>query len=215
MLDRHEQQEQPRISLPTLIYCNSAPVDDSKQLAEELATKFNTARVVRRGLDAWLTIQKSGSFESWKAIGAALRIGRDHALKTSGASAPIGRTYSAAFSKWIEQHGFATMDKSSRSCALDLDANIAAVEAWRNTLDERKRRRLRDAQSIMHRWRADTGPAEASGYDVARAAAAAWWKFVACVRTMPADQAAPFWRDVQAQADAFLDAQVTADRSPN
>jgi len=38
--------------------------------------------------------------------------------------------------------------------------------------------------------------------DARKAAAAAWRRFVACVEALPADLAAPFWRDVQAHAAA-------------
>jgi hypothetical protein len=42
----------------------------------------------------------------------------------------------------IEDHGFAGMQKSVRSVAIELAENIEAIEQWRATLDERTRRRL-------------------------------------------------------------------------
>jgi len=45
----------------------------------------------------------------------ALQIGRSHAMKATGANAPMGQIYCKEFSIWIEQHGFKRMAKSVRS----------------------------------------------------------------------------------------------------
>jgi hypothetical protein len=37
-----------------------------------------------------------------------------------------------------------------------------------------------------------------------KAAAAAWRRFVSCVEKLPLDQAAPLWRDAQAQAAVMM-----------
>ena len=39
----------------------------------------------------------------------------------------MGRRYSVAFSEWIEKHGFAGMQKSVRSVALELAENLSAI----------------------------------------------------------------------------------------
>ena len=95
------------------------------------------------------------------------------------------------------------MRKSTRSTAIEFWQNIEAITAWRDAaLTDRERLRLVHPLSNLRRWRKETAPpAQASGCDVAKAAAAHWQKFVVCVQAMPADQAAPFL----AQAAAFLD----------
>lgn len=98
-------------------------------------------RVIRAGRDAWEQIAKAGSFSGWVAVGKALAVGRDFALRVTGASRPEGRRYCAEFSAWIEAHGFAGMQKSVRSVAIELAENIAAIERWRSTLSEKDRRR--------------------------------------------------------------------------
>jgi hypothetical protein len=46
------------------------------------------------------------SDHGWKAIGAALAVGKAHALRVTGANAAWGRNYSHEFSQWLEHHGF-------------------------------------------------------------------------------------------------------------
>jgi hypothetical protein len=58
------------------------------------------------------------------------------------ANRPEGRRDCAEFSQWIEAHGFAGMQKTVRSVAIELAENIDAIEQRRATLDERTRRRL-------------------------------------------------------------------------
>src|SRR6476646_5175647 len=98
---------------------NLAPLDTKTIEAEarEAAAKVKT---IRAGRDAWEQIAKSGSFSSWVAVGKALAIGRDFALRATLANRPEGRRYCAEFSAWIEAHGFAGMQKSVRSVAIEL-----------------------------------------------------------------------------------------------
>jgi hypothetical protein len=46
------------------------------------------------------------------------------------------------------------MPKSTRSVAIELHENAAAIEQWRSTLSERQRRRLIHPLSNVRRWRA-------------------------------------------------------------
>jgi hypothetical protein len=59
--------------------------------------------------------------------------------------------------------------------------------------------------SNVRRWRAslDHGNGKCSA-DSKRDAMAAWRRFVSCMKSLPPDQAAPFWQTVQAQAAAHL-----------
>jgi hypothetical protein len=71
-----------------------AEPDDPKEVAERIAER----RVIRLGVDAWAAINKAESFEGWKAIGAALAVGKAHALRVTGSNAAWGRNYSREFS---------------------------------------------------------------------------------------------------------------------
>lgn len=198
-----EPKAPPPIALPKLVYLNQAPLDDTREKAAEMAAQFNEKRIIRRGVDAWAVVKKAESFDGWKAIGAALAIGRNHALRASGAAAPIGQNYSRAFSQWLDRTGFPQMPKPLRSWALDLDQNILAITEWRATLSDRERRRLTNPQSIVRRWRKDTAPVhEADQVDVLQAASAALGRFLACMELLGPDEAAPLWRHVCEKAAA-------------
>jgi hypothetical protein len=187
----------PKLNLPDLA------IEDIEEEAREAAARVAERRTIRRGLDAWAAINKAESFEGWLAIGAALSIGRDFALRTTGANAPIGRRYSLAFSEWIKRHGFETMAKSVRSVAIELVENIGTIEAWRATLSEKQRRRLVHPLSNVRRWRASTAHDNGrSPTDLRRDAKAAWARFCACVTALPATEAAPLWATALAEAQA-------------
>ena len=112
----------------------------------------------------------------------------------------MGRRYSVAFCEWINRHGFDKIPKSTRSVALELNENIAAIEAWRAALTDRGRRRCVHPLSNVRRWRAATRQNKNKGSDDVAKAAAAWHRCVACMEALPADQAQPLWREIYEQA---------------
>jgi hypothetical protein len=182
----------PAIRLPPL---------DTKAIEAEAKEAAAKVRVIRAGRDAWATIGRAQSFDAWKAIGAALSIGKAHALKVTGANAAWGRNYSREFNLWIRQHGFAGMQKSVRSVAIELAENIDAIEQWRSTLPEKQRRRLVHPLSNVRRWKAST--AHGNGrcpQDLKRDAKAAWGRFRSCLEALPAGEAQPLWRLIAAEA---------------
>jgi hypothetical protein len=201
---RIEEQEAVPVTLPKLSF-QRPPLED----ASETAAKLVELRIVRAGVDAWAAIARSGTFAAWAAIGKALQVGRDHALRVTGANRPMGRRYAVAFSEWINRHGFDKMPKSTRSVALELNENIAAVEAWRATLTDRERRRCAHPLSNVRRWRAATRQNKAKGSDDVAKAVAAWHRFVACLEALPADQAQPLWRDIYERAAAATGQNLT------
>ncbi len=127
---------------------------DIEREVKEAAERVTERKVIRAGRDAWLAIDKSESFAGWCAIGRALMVGRQRALRETGANSPSGQIYSKAFSQWIREHGFERMRKSARSDALELAQHEASITAWRATLSERNRRRLVHPLSNVRRWRA-------------------------------------------------------------
>ena len=104
---------------------------DIEAEAKEAAAKVAERKVIRAGIDAWQAIGKADTFEGWKAIGAALSIGKSFALRATGANAAWGRNYCRVFGGWIKQHHFDRMAKSVRSVAIELHENVHAIEAWR------------------------------------------------------------------------------------
>jgi hypothetical protein len=197
-------REPPPITMPAT---RLPPLDDKTIEAEarEAAAKVKT---IRLGRDAWEAVNKAESFEGWKAIGAALAIGKAHALKVTGANRAWGRNYSREFSLWIAKHGFERMPAATRSVAVELHEHAEAITAWRDTLPERQRKRLIHPLSVTRRWRASTAHNGKSPTDLRRDAKAAWQRFCALTRALPAAEAAPLWATVQAHAAAVLVGQI-------
>jgi hypothetical protein len=184
-----QEREVRPITLPRLIFM--AEPDNIEEAAERLAAM----RVVRVGRDAYHAIDKAESFAAWKSIGAALAIGKAHALRVTGANAAWGQHYSREFGKWIKANGFDRMPKSTRSVAVELHENANAIEAWRATLPQRQRKRLIHPLSNVRRWRAAT--AHGNGKcpaDLKRDAIAAWRRFVCCVKALPPHEAEALWQ---------------------
>jgi hypothetical protein len=199
MFNLPDADEQPHpVTLPKIPWLDKAPLDD----AEEIAERFATQRVIKTGRDAWLEIGKAGSFENWKSISAALAIGRTYALRVTGANRAWGRNYSRAFCDWSREHKFDAMPSPTRSACLKMYDHLPAIEQWRTGLSEKERRRLAGPLQNFRRWQAAT--AQPKTTDDVLKATTAWRRFVACVEALPADQAAPLWREIYEQAAAVI-----------
>ncbi len=132
-----------------------------------------------------------------------LLVGRNFALRQTGANAPSLQLYSKAFSQWIAQHGFQKMRKSDRSVAIELAENADAITAWRNSLPERKRRRLVHPLSVTRRWKASLVHGDGRWpQDLKREAVTAWRRFLSCTQALPPEQAAPIWQMALAEVAA-------------
>jgi hypothetical protein len=199
--DLGEQITRP-VTLPPL---KLLPIDNAAE-RRELAERLAQERTVRAGRDCWEQIGKAGSFEAWCRIGAALAIGRDHALRTTGANAPTGRRYSWMFSAWCKRHGF-TMKPATRSWCLALHENLAAISRWRDSLPTgRGRRPPLNPQSCVKGWqRSQANGNSHAAHDWKREAIAAYRRFLNCLAVLsPADQAL-VWQAVN-QTKAIADA---------
>lgn len=187
------------VTLPRFVF-----TDDIEREAKEAAARVAERKAVRAGRDAWEKIAEVETFPNWLAIGKALLIGRNHAMKATGANAPMGQTYCKAFSEWVKQHGFSRMQKSTRSVAIELAENATAITVWRDSLLEKQRRHLVHPQSVTRRWRAATQHNGKCPQDYKRDAIAAWRKFISCVEALPRSEAAPLWRLAHEQAAARI-----------
>jgi hypothetical protein len=185
------------VTLP-IVKLRSVP-DDARDIKLQ-AQRLLEVRVVKSGLQAWQNIVEAETFESWKKIGAALSVGKQHALAVSGANAPWGRNYCKALNEWTKRNGFGAMKASTRSVAIAMNEHIAEITAWRVTLPERQRQRLNGPQQNVRRWRRETANGSKRVEDAQKAAAAAWRKFVRCVDKLSAEDAMPLWQTVQAEA---------------
>src|SRR5215472_2024889 len=204
-----DEREIVSVTLPRLVFM--AGRDDPKTVADQISTM----RTIRAGRDAWQAIGKAESFEAWRSIGAALAIGKAHALRVTGANRAAGQHYCREFGKWVRKYGFDQMPKSSRSVAILLHENATAIEEWRATLPERQRRRLVHPLSNVRAWRASTVNGNGKCLqDLKREAKRAWRRFVSCVRLLPEDQAAPLWQAVSADTQLAITPRATKPQRP-
>src|SRR5262245_53470638 len=100
----------------------------------------------------------------------------------------------------MQGNGFGQMPKSTRSHAIELHENISAIEARRSTLTEQRRRRMQGPQHNVLQWRRETGQVQSKRSNAIAKAETAWKRFVACVETLPPDQAMPLWQTVHTEA---------------
>ena len=156
-------------------------------------------RIIRAGRDAWLKITKADSFDAWQRIGAALAIGKAHALRVSHANAPWGSAYCKAFSAWAKEMGFAAIRASDRSWSIALHENIGAITAWRAGLSDRERSRLRSAQANVRRWRLSTGQRPKCSGDLKARATMHWRHFLSAMKLMPAAEREELWHQSLAE----------------
>jgi hypothetical protein len=191
-----------RPSKPVTLPHFSLPDIDDNEERRELAERLAEARTIRNGQEAWEEIGKAGSFLAWCKIGAALAIGRDHALRVTGANAPMGRRYTWTFSAWCKKHGFGKMRPATRSWCLALYENLPAIVTWRDRLPTgRGRRPPLNPQSCVKGWQRSL--ANGNGHapqDWKREAIAAWQRFCFCVAALPENEAQSLWQIVQAKA---------------
>ena len=191
---REEEQHKP-VTLPQLALRDI----DIEAEAREAAANVAERKIIRMGRDCWQEIGRTNSFEAYTKIAAALAVGRTFALRSTGANRPEGQNYCKAFSGWINEHGFASMQKSVRSTCLELHEHINQITAWRDSLPERQRRRLIHPLSVTRRWKASLAHGEAKApQDLKRDAAAAWRRFAAlwkrCRRIKPRHFGKPYTR---------------------
>jgi hypothetical protein len=191
----------PPVTRPPI---NLPPLDD-KAIEAEARAAAAKIKTIRAGRDAWEAINKAQSFDGWKAIGAALAVGKAHALKVARVRQAWGRAYGLEFGAWIKAHGFERMPAATRSVAIELHENAEAITAWRDTLPERQRKRLISPLAVTRRWKASTAHGNGkSPTDLKRDAVAAWRRFRSCLERLPATDAQPLWRLIAAEANTHV-----------
>jgi hypothetical protein len=112
-------------------------------------------QIVELGRAAWERRKQGADWEDWKAVGAALQIGRQEAMRKAQTNKPAGKAYSKAFSDWLHIHQFDDLDKSDRAKLLKIVDELEDVEAYRASLSPAERGRLNHPNSV---WRAYTCP---------------------------------------------------------
>jgi hypothetical protein len=104
------------------------------------------AQLVRAGRVAWKRIRETadGTFESWVAIGRALKVGRRLALaamsaKVGNGKKPLGGAYNKLIGPWLKENGLDDIDPASRSDAIWVVDQLPEVSEWRDVLPQYRR----------------------------------------------------------------------------
>jgi hypothetical protein len=178
---------------------------DVEREAREAQARVIERRTLRAGFEAWLSIRKTETFEGYLSIGKALLIFRRRALTETGANGPAGQVYNKAMSRLLRDTAFASMPKRIRCEALELAEHATEILRWRDSLSEKRRRRLISPHSVVYGWRRDTGQHHSRrSADLKWNAEYHWRRFISCVQSLPPDQALPLWQAAHAQAAAHV-----------
>lgn len=110
---------------------------------------------IEAGRQAWQRLQahQRAAWADWRAVGEAIKIGKDAALLAANAKTPHGKIYTRIFGNWMRDNGLDEIRQAHRYRLLQCIENIASVEAWRAGLPERQRNRMNHPDSVWFGWR--------------------------------------------------------------
>jgi len=107
---------------------------------------------IKKARAAWRELKTDMTWEKWVHVGHGLVLGREDAMRDSGANAPHGRRYSKAFAAWLDANDFGDIDKGDRARLFSCMDNLAAIKEWRATLTMTERLRLNHPSSMWRRY---------------------------------------------------------------
>jgi hypothetical protein len=109
---------------------------------------------IERGKEALDRLRRDSTWEDWLAVGVAIDIGRQHALQVSGKNTPGGKGYNTAFSKWLKENGFGSLDGGDRKRLMDCMDHRGEIEEWRKILTVTQRMKLNHPSTVWRQWQA-------------------------------------------------------------
>src|SRR6266446_9139427 len=110
--------------------------------------------VVDRGRQAWKSIKSDETWEKWVAIGNAVAIGRAETMRLLHTNQPKGGQWGRVFGAWLDEQGFAEIDKGVRSRLQNCLDNLPAIEAMRQNMGLTQRLQLNHPNAIWRRFQA-------------------------------------------------------------
>jgi hypothetical protein len=114
------------------------------------------AQVIAEARAAFARLKRHTTWSDWCAIGRALVLGRDRAMRISGVNRPYGRGYTSTFGAWLRLHAFDELHNSVRGVLMRVVDRLPDIERWRDSLDEAARLRLNHPDSIWRGYCAST-----------------------------------------------------------
>ena len=132
----------------------SSPNGWSRLTAEAQNEIMDGALAIRR-------LRQHEDYSHWVRVGRALLRLQEEAMHLSGSNSPQGRGYTALRAELGSRvPDLEELDKASKSHAVWLAKNLAAVERWRATLAVNMRDQLNHPSSIKRRYEATHGEAK-------------------------------------------------------
>jgi hypothetical protein len=117
---------------------------------------------------AWKRIRETadGTFESWVAIGRALKVGRRLALaamsaKVGNGKKPFGGAYNKLIGPWLKENGLDDIDPATRSDAIWVVDHLPEVSEWRDALPQYRRVGLNHPGNVKKEYLAAKQPEKA------------------------------------------------------
>jgi hypothetical protein len=151
---------------------NTTTQDDSSDLGYTVQPT-----VIAAGQAAWGRLKTHQTWNDWRALGAALAVGRTEAMGEAGTNRPFGSKYCEFFKQWLTVNGFSDLDDNrTRARLLSCVENIDAIEAWRTTLEDEKRLKLNHPATVWSAWKRSTGERKEKTHDPAPDLLVAWNK---------------------------------------
>jgi hypothetical protein len=74
--------------------------------------KVTDTETIAAGQAAWQRLRGNATWEDWRAVGLALHIGREHALRVAKADKPFGQIYVRKFAVWLRQNELDGINKA-------------------------------------------------------------------------------------------------------
>ena len=150
----------------------------------DLGCATQPSDLIKAGQQAWARLQAHQTWDDWKVVGFALAEGRTKAMAAAKTNQPKGSRYNKIYSNWLGARGFSDLGKSTRARLLQCTENIAAIDAWLQTLKADKRLKLNHPTSVLSAWkRATTAPEPSRDNESAPDWVAAWNKASPAART--------------------------------
>jgi hypothetical protein len=115
-------------------------------------------QVCTAGSKAWVRLKKNKTWSDWLAVGAALQVGREWAMRSAGVNKPEGKGYNQCFGEWLTEYGLDDMDKGDRSRLFNVMDNLPAIEEYRKTLTTTERLKLNHPSTVWRKWKSSQEP---------------------------------------------------------
>jgi hypothetical protein len=114
----------------------------------------SSQRVVDVGRAAWRDLRKDETWEKWLSIGRAIEVGRREIMRLLHTNRPAGAQWSRTFGSWLDETGFAEIDKGARSRLQSCLDNLPAIEQWRQNIGQSQRLQLNHPTVVWRRFQA-------------------------------------------------------------